>query len=101
MYPLQAAQRGSYGCGRCPRPGDQRQNVGEYLSRYGDLGHLEGHITPVADDLGADLDQFLAQASQRPRLCRRGYRQSAHEVAEVVGQRVELRANGIGCGGAA
>src|SRR6516165_5711667 len=31
MYPLQAAQLGSYGCGRCPQPGDQRQNVGEHL----------------------------------------------------------------------
>jgi hypothetical protein len=24
--------------GRCPRPGDQRQDIGEHLSRHGDLG---------------------------------------------------------------
>ena len=45
----------------------------------------------------ADLDQLLAQTGQRPRLRRFGHRQRAHKVAEVVGQRVELEADGI-CG---
>jgi hypothetical protein len=53
--------------GRRPQPGDQRQDFREHLPRYRDLGHLEGDVAPVADDLGADLDQLLAQAGQRPR----------------------------------
>ena len=64
----------------------------EHLSRHRDLGHLKGHVAAVAHDLGADLDQFLAQAGQRPRLCRLGHRQRPHKVAEVVGQRMELEA---------
>jgi hypothetical protein len=48
--------------GRCPQPGDQRQDLGEHLSRHRDLGHLERDLARVADDLGADLDQLLAQA---------------------------------------
>jgi hypothetical protein len=32
----------------------------------GDLGHLEGDTAAMADDLGADLDQLLLQARQRP-----------------------------------
>jgi hypothetical protein len=32
----------------------------------GDLGHLEGDIAAVADDLCADLDQLLFEARQRP-----------------------------------
>jgi hypothetical protein len=46
---------------------DQRQDLLEHLPRYRELGHLEGNVTAVADDLGADLDQLLAQAGQRPR----------------------------------
>jgi hypothetical protein len=36
----------------------------EQSSRNGDLGHLEGDITAVADDLRADLDEFFLQARQ-------------------------------------
>jgi hypothetical protein len=46
--------------------------------------------------LGADLDQLLAQAGQRPRLHRLRHRQRPHEIAEIVGQRVELEADGVG-----
>jgi hypothetical protein len=34
-------------------------DFGEEVSRDSDLRHLEGDIAPVADDLGADLDEFL------------------------------------------
>ncbi len=37
-------------------------------------------------------DQLLAQAGQRPRY----HCQHAHEVAEVVGQRKELKTGGVG-----
>ena len=56
---------------------------------------MEGHVATVADDLRADLDQLFAQAGQRPRLRRLRHRQRAHEVAEVVGQRMQLEAHGI------
>ena len=44
---------------------------------------------------GADLDQ-LFKAGQRPRLRRFGHRQRAHKVTEIVGQCVELEADGVG-----
>jgi hypothetical protein len=47
-----------------PQSGDQRQDVREHLSRYRDLGQPEGDVAAMADDLGADLDQLLAQAGQ-------------------------------------
>jgi hypothetical protein len=58
---------------------------------------MERHIAAVADDLGADLDQLLAQAGQRPRFRRLRHRQRSHEVAQVVGEDVELKADSV-CG---
>src|SRR5580704_14672594 len=60
-----------------------------------DLGHLEGDIAAVADDLRADLDQLLLQAGQGPVLDWLGYRQRAQEVAEVIGQGVKLETHRI------
>jgi hypothetical protein len=65
------------------------------------VSHLEGHIATVADDFGADLDQLLAQAGQRPWLDRLGHRQRPHEVAEVVGERMKLKADRVGGEGTA
>jgi hypothetical protein len=76
--------------GRRPQPGDQREDIREHLSGYGDLGQLECHVAAMADDLGADLDQLLPQPGQRPRLRRLRHRQGSHEVAEVVGEGMEL-----------
>jgi hypothetical protein len=42
-----------------------------------------GRVAAVAHDLGADLDQLLAQAGQRPRLRRLRHRQRPHEIAEI------------------
>src|SRR5262249_26741314 len=47
-------QRSSFWRGRCPLPGDQRQDVRE------PLGHLKRDVAAMADDLGTDLDQLLA-----------------------------------------
>src|SRR6516162_6734307 len=66
--------------GRCPQPGNQRQDVGEHLSRHRDFGHLEDHVASVAHYPRADLDQLLAQAGQRPRLRRLRHRQRPHET---------------------
>lgn len=43
---------------------DQSQNLPEQSARHGDLRYLKGDVARVADDLRADFDQLLAQASQ-------------------------------------
>jgi hypothetical protein len=48
------------------------------MPRHHYLGHLKGGVAPIAHDLGADLDQFLPRAGQRPRL--RGLRHRQHKV---------------------
>jgi len=40
------------------------QDVGEQVTRDGDLSHLERDVTPVADDLRSDHDEFLSEAGQ-------------------------------------
>ena len=66
-----------------------------------DAAMSEGHIAAVGHNLRADLDQPLAQAGQRPWLRRLRHRQRSHEVANGVGQDVELEADGVGGEGAA
>ena len=60
-----------------------------------DLGHLEGNIAAVAHDLRTDLDELLLQTRQRPILDRLRRRQSAQEIAEIVGQRMKLETDGV------
>ena len=56
------------------------------------LSHLEGDIAAMADDLRADLDQLpLRQAADRL-----GRRQCPQEVAEVVGEGMEVELHGVG-----
>ena len=62
----------------------------------GDLGHLEGDTADMADDLGADLDQLLLQACQRPFLDGLRRRQRAQEVAEIVGECMKLEPHRVG-----
>ena len=76
---------------RCAQPDDPRQDLPEHPSRHGDLRHLEGDIAAVADHLGANLDQLLPERRQRPARHRAWQGQGAHEVGEVVGQRVKLK----------
>ena len=71
---------------RRPQFGDQSQDLGEQHPRHSDLGH-QGDIAAVADEFGADLDQLLPQAGERPVLDRLGRCQRAQEVAEIVGER--------------
>jgi len=52
----------------------------------------------MADDLRADLDQLLGQTGQRPRLDRLGHRQRSHEIAKIIGQRMELKTDGVTAG---
>ena len=71
------------------------QYIGEQVLGNGDLGHLEGDIAPVAHDLAADLDEPVSERHQRPVPHGVGQRQSAQEVTEVVGECVQLQANGV------
>jgi len=82
-------------------PGNKHQDVPEHEPRHGDLVHLERHVTAMADDLRADLDQLLAQAGQRPRFGRLRHRQRPHEISHIIGEDVKLEVDGIGGEGAA
>ena len=50
----------------------------------------------MADDLGFDLDQLLAQTREPPLFNRFGYCERAKEVPEIVGECVKLQANDVG-----
>ena len=69
---------------------DAAQYVGKQVFRNGHFGHPEDDVAPMADDLRADLDQLLSERRQRPLFDGIGQRQDAHEIAEVVGDRVKL-----------
>ena len=74
---------------------DEPQDVGEQIPGDRNLGHLERDIAPRAYDLRADLDELLLQPRQRPILDRFRRRQSAQEIAEIVGQRMKLETDGV------
>ena len=61
-----------------------------------DVDRLEGNVAAVAYHLGADLDQLLLQARQRPVLDRLRPRQRVQEIAELVGERMKLEPHGVG-----
>jgi hypothetical protein len=74
---------------------DQAQDVNEQASRDRDLGKLERDVSTMVDDLGADLDELLSQCGQRPMFDRFGQGECPHEVAEIVGQGVKPKTDGI------
>src|SRR5258708_23218169 len=45
---------------------DRPQDFLEQVARHRDLGHLKDDVPGMRDDLGADLDELLPQAGQRP-----------------------------------
>ncbi len=47
----------------------------------------------MLDNFGSDFDEFLPHGSQRPVLYRLGQRQTPQEVAKIVSQSEELKAN--------
>ncbi len=49
----------------------------------------------MADNFRTDLDQLLPQRRQRPLLHGIGQRQGTHEVAEVIGECMQLEPDGI------
>jgi hypothetical protein len=54
----------------------------------------------VTYDLRANLDQLLLECRHRPVLDRLRCRQCAQEVAEIIGERAKLEADGVGGKGA-
>ena len=83
------------------QPGDQPQEVVEHLSRHCDLRHLEHDVAAVADHLGGDLDPASpANSSGTTALLPRAS-PGSHEVADVVSQCMELKANRVGSEGTA
>ena len=73
-----------------------RKMSAKTLRGIANLVHLEPDAARVTDDLRADLDQLFAQRRHRPVLDRLRRRQRAKEVAEIVGERVKLKANHVG-----
>ena len=57
---------------------------------------MEDDVAAMAHDLGADLDELLPQAGQRPLLDRLRQSQRPHKVGEIVGQRMKLKPDGVG-----
>ena len=51
---------------------------------------MERDIATMADHLRTDLDQLLPKRRQRPVFDLLRQRQGAQEVAEIIGQRMEL-----------
>ena len=49
----------------------------------------------MADDLRANLDEFFPKSRHRPVFDRLGRRQRAQEIAEIIGERVKLEADGV------
>jgi len=76
-------------------PVDAARNVSEQGARNGELRHLECDVTTMAHDLAADLDQLVPERSQRPLLDGVRQRRSAQEVAEIVGERMQLQPDGV------
>ena len=96
------APRDRVGLGRSRRvldlsqPGDGYEHLFPQSAGDRDLGQLEGDRARMANRLRADLDQPLAQAGQRPVRDLGWQSQGAQEIAEVIGECVELEANGVG-----
>jgi hypothetical protein len=66
-----------------PAAGRSATGFPEHLLWHRYLGHLEGYVAAVADDLGADLDQLLSQAGQRLRLRGLRHRQRPQEMPRL------------------
>ena len=87
--------RSTSGHGGWAQSGDPVEETPEQHLRHGDLGHLEDEVAAVGDDLGADLHHLLPQRGQGPLRDLARQSQGAEEIGEVVGQRVELKSDGI------
>ena len=76
-----------------PQAMDSAKDRLEQLLRHCDLGHLEDNVPCVEGDFRSDLDEFLAKRGHGPVLDGPRKGKPSKEVAEVVGQGEELKAN--------
>ena len=74
---------------------NQAQDFLEQASWDCNLGQLKCDVPAMADNFRTDLDQLLPQRRQRPLLHGIGQRQGTHEVAEVIGECMQLEPDGI------
>ena len=74
----------------------QPQNLRKHVPWHRDLGHLEYDVAGMRDDLGTDLHELFPERGQRPVRDSFGQCQRPHEVGEVVGECMKLKADGIG-----
>jgi hypothetical protein len=77
----------------CPQPSDQRQDFLEHLSRQRDLGHIwketnRPWLTTIAPILVSFSHSSSATTAAPPWAL-----PASHEIAEVVGEGMELEAN--------
>ncbi len=73
-----------------PQPVNQAQNFSEQSSGDSDFRELKGDITAMSHDLRADLDELLPKCRQRPVFDLLRQREGAQEVAEIIGECMEL-----------
>ena len=73
-----------------PQPVNQAQKLSEQSTGDSDFRELKGNITAMSHDLRADLDELLPKCRQRPVLDLLRQCQGAQEVAEIIGERMEL-----------
>ncbi len=71
------------------------QDLSEQCSGDGDFCELECDVSTMSHDLRANLDELLPKRRQRPVLDLLRQSQRAQEVADIVGERVELQANRV------
>ena len=71
----------------------QPQDFVEQALQHRNLDYLERDVPAVTDDRGSNLHQLSPQRGQRPVLDRLRQNQGAHEVGEIIGQRMKLQSN--------
>ncbi len=76
-----------------PQPVDEAEDFSEQLPWHRNLRQLESDVAAMSHDLGADLDELLPKRRHRPAVDLSRQRQTAQEVAEVVGQGEQLKAD--------
>ena len=86
-------QNSSWRQGGQPQTVNLPQDLGERDSRDGDLCELKGDVAAISHDLCADLNELVPQRGERLVFHSFGQRQGAQEVAEIVGEGMELQAN--------
>jgi toxin ParE1/3/4 len=87
-------QRSSRRCGRCPKPGDQREDFLEHLSRHRDLGHLLVWTAPDGIERARMRSLRAHIAEDNPAAAKRVALHILHCVEGLLAQHPKLGAPG-------